>query len=376
MSRVSQVIYRRSGSRMLENMKGKRGLPVVEVEGKPFDMGEMSGRKCASRAKSYRASMAESIEYSTGVGWGKAVERAKAFLPYAEGFYPDFVEEIRGYASGAKMPFEDAFTMCCHELLSPLGFRGCTDMAFSGEATRDGNVLIGHNEDWSSDQLDTVVLLHAKPKGKPEFVTTAYAGLLPSSGMNSAGISLTGNALNPNDTRVGIPKVFPVRKALEARRIGEALVYAMPGDRASSYNNICSDGNGEIYSLEGSATDFGLIYAVDGHLVHTNHYTVEKMQRFEANPSVIACSIVRYSRASKLAEAMVGRATVETIAEAFRDHVNRPDSICRHVDPKLHRLDASETIFSVIFDLTNLEAHVLKGHPCEEGGYASFKFKG
>ncbi len=125
---------------MLENMKGKRGLPLVEVEGKPFDMGEMSGRKCASRAKSYRASMAESIEYSTGVGWGKAVERAKAFLPYAEGFYPDFVEEIRGYASGAKMPFEDAFTMCCHELLSPLGFRGCTDMAFSGEATRDGNV--------------------------------------------------------------------------------------------------------------------------------------------------------------------------------------------------------------------------------------------
>ncbi len=194
--------------------------------------------------------------------------------------------------------------------------------------------------------------------------------------MNSAGISLTGNALNPNDTRVGIPKVFPVRKALEARRIGEALVYAMPGDRASSYNNICSDGNGEIYSLEGSATDFGLIYAVDGYLVHTNHYTVEKMQRFEANPSAVACSIVRYSRASKLAKAMVGRATVETIAEAFRDHVNRPDSICRHVDQKLHRLDASETIFSVIFDLTNLEAHVLKGHPCEERWLRQLQVRG
>jgi len=356
-------------------MKAKSGLPVVEVEGKPFEMGEMAGRKCASRAKAYRASMAENIEYSTGMDWSKAVTRSRLFLPYAEGFYPDFVEEIRGYASGAKMPFEDAFTLCCHELLSPLGFKGCTDMAFSCDATLDGHVLIGHNEDWSSDQLDTVVLLHAKPKGKPEFVTTSYAGLLPSSGMNSAGISLTGNALSPNDTRIGIPKVFPVRKVLEARRIGEALEYAMPADRASSYNNICSDKNGEIYSLEGSATDFALIYALGGFLVHANHYTVEKMQRFETYPSGISCSIVRYARAMKLAESMVGRATVETIAEAFRDHVNRPDSICRHADPKLHRLDASETIFSVIFDLTASEAHVLKGHPCDNGGYASFKFE-
>ncbi len=357
-------------------MKAKSGLPVVEVEGKPFEMGEMSGRKCSSRAKAYKASIAENIEYSTGMPWAKAVERAKLYLPYAEGFYPDFVEEIRGYASGAKMPFVDAFTLCCHELLSPLGFKGCTDMAFSGEATLDGHVLIGHNEDWSSDQFDTVVLLHGKPKGKPEFVTTSYAGLLPSSGMNSSGISLTGNALNPNDTRLGIPKVFPVRKVLEARRIGEALEYAMPADRASSYNNICSDKNGEIYSLEGSATDFAVIYALEGFLVHTNHYTAEKMQRFEASPSGISCSIVRYSRATKLAESMVGHATVDTMAEAFRDHVNRPDSVCRHADPKLHRLDVSETIFSVIFDLTVREAHVLKGHPCDKGGYASFKFGG
>lgn len=356
-------------------MKGKCGLPVVEVSGKPFDMGRQAGRKCAKLAKAYRSSMAESIEHYTGMSWAKAVSRGKLYLPHAEAFYPDFVEEIRGYSEGAKVPFEDAFTLCCHELLSPMGFKGCTDVAANGDVTLEGDVLIGHNEDWSGDQLGAVVLLHAKPSKKPEFVTTAYAGLLPSSGMNSAGISLTGNALSPNDVRIGIPKVFPVRKVLEARRIGEALESAMPEARASSYNNICSDSNGEIYSLEGSATDFAVIYAHDGYLVHTNHYTADKMRRFEEDPNWTSCSTFRYHRAMRLIEGQLGMVTVETIASIFKDHVNRPGSICRHANPKVHPLEGSETIFSVVYDLTRLRAHVCRGKPCT-GRYDTFQLDG
>lgn len=353
-------------------MTRKNGLPVVEVRGKPFDMGKQAGTKCSKRAKAYRSAIAEAIEHTTGMPWTKAVARARMHLPHAESFYPDFVEEIRGYSEGAGMPFEDAFTLCCHELLSPIGFRGCTDVACNQDVTLEGDVLIGHNEDWSGDQLETVVLLHAKPSKKPEFITTSYAGLLPSSGMNSAGISLTGNALSPNDVRLGIPKVFPVRKVLECRRIGEALEAAMPDGRASSYNNICSDSNGEIYSLEGSATDCAVIYAHGGYLVHTNHYTADKMRRFEEDPSEVSCSTFRYHRASRLIEEQLGEVSVESIASIFKDHVNKPGSICRHPDPKVHRLDVSETIFSVIFDLTRLRAHVLKGKPCV-GKYEVFQ---
>lgn len=356
-------------------MTRKCGLPVVDVSGKPFDMGKQTGQKCGKLGKAYRSAMAESIEYYTGMSWAKAVARAKLYLPHAEAFYPDFVEEIRGYSEGAKMPFEETFALCCHELLSPLGFKGCTDVAANGDVTLEGDVLVGHNEDWSWDQLGMVVLLHAKPDKKPEFVTTAYAGLLPSSGMNSAGISLTGNALSPNDVRVGIPKVFPVRKVLETRRIGEALEAAMPEARASSYNNICSDSNGEIYSLEGSATDCAVIYAHDGYLVHTNHYTVDKMRRFEQDPTWTSCSIFRYHRATRLMQEQLGRVTVESITSIFKDHVNKPGSICRHADPKTHRLDVSETIFSVVFDLTRLRAHVCKGKPCT-GCYETFQLDG
>jgi isopenicillin-N N-acyltransferase-like protein len=352
-----------------------RTLPVVEASGKPFAMGKMIGKKCRTKALAYRKGIADSIKHSTGVEWPLAVRRAKDYLPYAEEFYPDFVEEIRGYAEGVGLPFEEMFALCCHELLSPLGFKGCTDMAVNGDVTQDGVVLAAHNEDWSSDALDTVVLLHAKPAGKPEFFSTSYAGLLPSCGMNSSGISLTGNALNPSDTRTGIPKVFPVRKVLEARRIGEALEFAMPAERASSYNNICSDKNGEIYSLEGSATDCGWIYAIDGYLIHTNHYVVPNMERFEADRNAISCSVFRYHRALRLLEDQIGAVTVESLKTILRDHVNRPGSICRHAAPGVHPLDVSETIFSIIYDLTHLEAHVLKGSPCS-AEYAKLALKG
>lgn len=355
-------------------MSKRTTLPLVEASGKPFEMGREIGRKCASRAVVYRKAIANSIAHSTGRDWNAATARARLHLPYAEEFYPDFVDEIRGYSEGAKMPFDDAFTMCAHELLSLGGFRGCTDIVANDHVTLDGNVLVAHNEDWSSDCVDTVVLLHAKPKGKPEFFTTSYAGLLPSCGMNSAGISLTGNALEPNDTRLGIPKIFPCRKVMEARRIGEALEYAMPAARASSYNNIVCDKNGEMYSLEGSATDCAWFYALDGYLVHTNHYTAERMLKFESAPSTTACSIFRYNRALRLVEDQLGSVSVDSLKGILRDHVNKPGSICRHADPGIHPLDISETIFSVIYDLSKLEAHVLKGSPCS-GEYVKFSLR-
>jgi len=359
---------------LASTMGRKSTLPLIEVSGKPFEMGRAIGRKCVRRAHSYKKEFMAAVEHSTRMKWDKAVEKGKLFLPHAEDFYPDYIEEIRGYAEGARLSFEETFAMCCHEFLSPWAGKGCTDIAVTGDVTEDSRVLAGHNEDFYTDMLDDVVLLHAKPKGKPEFFCTSYAGLCPSCGMNSAGISLTGNALEPNDERIGIPKSFPVRKVLEARRIGEALESAMPEGRASSYNNICSDKNGEIYSLEGSATDCAWIYAIDGYIVHTNHYTSDKMLRFESSPAALGCSIFRYNRALRLAEDQLGAVTVESLKSIFRDHVNKPSSICRHADPGVHRLDVSETIFSVIYDLTNLEAHVLKSKPCA-GEYAVFSLK-
>ncbi len=148
----------------------------------------------------------------------------------------------------------------------------------------------------------------------------------------------------------------------------------MPSGRASSYNNIVCDKNGEMYSLEGSATDYAALYADEGYLVHTNHYTAPHMRRFEAYPDSLSCSNFRYHRAGRLIEEQLGSITPSSIMNILRDHVNRPGSICRHPVPGVDPLDVSETIFSVIYDLTNLQAHVLKGKPCS-GEYVTHSLK-
>lgn len=355
-------------------MAKKSPLPLIVASGKPYDLGRAIGKKCSSKASLYKKGIAASIEHYTGYRWQRAVEKAKEYLPYAQEFNPNHIEEIEGYALGSKMPFDELFALSCHELLSPEGFKGCTDVVANGDVTKNKSVLAAHNEDWSFEALATVVLLHAKPKGMPEYFCTSYAGLVPSCGMNSAGVSITGNALNPNDMRLGIPKLFPAKKVLESRRIGEALESAMPGGRASSHNNIICDKNGEMYSLEGSATDCAALYAIDGYMVHTNHYTADRMRKFEAYPDSTSCSIFRYNRALRLIEDQLGEVDSESMKSILRDHVNKPGSICRHAEPKVHPLDVSETIFSVIFDLTNLQAHVLKGKPCS-GEYVTFSLK-
>ena len=82
-------------------MAKKGGLPVVEVSGKPYDMGKVAGRKCAAKGHAYKKAISEYIVYWMGASWQKAVDRAKLHLPFAEDFYPDFVDEIKGYADGA-----------------------------------------------------------------------------------------------------------------------------------------------------------------------------------------------------------------------------------------------------------------------------------
>ena len=54
----------------------------------------------------------------------------------------------------------------------------------------------------------------------------------------------------------------------------------------------------EVVNVEGSATDAELTDPDErGHLVHTNHYVWERMQRYEGDPDYVPHSDARYRRA-------------------------------------------------------------------------------
>ncbi len=338
-------------------------LPVFRARGPPRDVGEQLGERFADEAKRAVTIFRKELTWEKGATVDSAKRYGRKVLPRIEAWYPDFVEEMRGYAKGSGVPFDTLLAQWSGHSPSA-GLKGCTDVAVGPVATADGSVLAAHNEDYTPDYDGLVVPVHVAVEGKPAFFAMSYQGLFPTIGFNDLGFSLTGNAVSPNDVRVGIPKMFAPRRVLEARTLKEALESAMPAGRGSSFNNIVCSREGELYSMEGSATDFEALYGSGGWLVHTNHYVGERMRKYESDPQQKFCSILRYNRARKLLEPHLGRVTPETIMAIQRDHLSRPDSICRHENPADPEADRVKTLFGSILNLTKGEAYISGSTPC------------
>jgi len=351
-------------------------LRVVEVSGTSESMGAKLGDTCKDLAQVLMAALRARLKLvDMDLSRGRAL--ASKFLPYAEEYDPEYVEFLRAYAESSGIVFEDMFVHFC---LDEKGF--CTDMAVNGDVTSDGSVLSAHTEDWATDYAGNVVLIRARPKTGPRFLAMSLCGAEIDCGMNDEGISFTGNSLYQDDMRVGVPKMFNARRILASRSMGEAFSAAFPEKRASSYNhNICHK-SGEIFSIEASATDFHIIAGTEGWLVHTNHYLSDAMKKHETvftspsgrSPGTAPSTLLRYHRARRLLRASLGDVSIGTLKSIMEDHFNHPRSICCHVDENAKPDDRYATIFSIVFDLTRLEAHVCPTNPCT-GSYGTYSLR-
>jgi isopenicillin-N N-acyltransferase-like protein len=330
-------------------------------------MGAKLGEDCSDLAKGMMRLLKARLAL-IGMDMRRGRAMASRYLPYAEEYDPDYVDFLRAYAEAAGLEFDDLFAHFC---LDEKGF--CTDISVNGEVTADGcSVLSAHTEDWAPDYAGHVVLVRARPDSGPGFLALSLCGAEIDCGMNSEGISFTGNSVYPDDSRVGVPKMFNARRILASRSISDAFEAAFPEKRASSYNHNFCHKSGEMYSVEGSATDFSVIHGEDGWLVHTNHYLSERMSRHDRvfstpsgrSPGAAPSTLVRYHRARRLLRQSLGAVSVDVLKSILEDHFNYPRSICNHVDERLGIEDRSATIFSVIFDLSRLEAHVCPTNPC------------
>ncbi len=350
---------------------GDRCFREVFASGSHYQIGKTVGKQCRDQALKMERMFKRWMNAPGEMGFHKAVAYSRKSLPMTRQFYADSVEELEGYAEGTGISFDTIYAMSCDYPRQGRG-KGCTDICVNSEWTKDDVVYAVHNEDVGPYNQPFITIAHIRPKDEPAILAMNYGGIWPTAGMNSAGISLTGNALEPNDLRMGIPKGFPCRKVLRETSIYEALRASMPEGRGHSFNNIVCDSNGEIYSMEGSATAFDALYAEEGWLIHTNHYLSPKMWRFEANMHTRFSSIVRYNRARRLFKKELGKVEMSTFKRVLSDHVGYHESICRHPDPSLGELDQTKTIFSVAFDLMNKAAWICWGNPCE-GEYRKYE---
>jgi len=340
----------------------KDRIPIIHVKGSHYQVGYQIGTHMKKQLNELIQQSKDYVANKTDKEWKDIRAQSQLFLEYSKKYMPEYVEEIRGAADAAGIDLVDLFSDMCEEIYSKDFLRGCSDLIASGDVTSDGSVLAAHNNDTSPDIEKYAVVVHYQVDGEPEILAVGYGGLAISIGFNSAGISLTGNELSMNDMKIGVPRMLLCRKILAAGTIAEAIDAAIFQPRASNYNMVLTDDNGEIYSIEGSATDYEPIYATEGYLVHTNHYISPRMRKYELDPYDITSSLVRYNRADRLMKNNRGKISIEMLKKFLQDHVSRPKSLCRHGNNV-------KTTFSVIINLSTKTMFLARGNPCQAQYY-------
>ncbi|MBL8078104.1 MAG: hypothetical protein JNM55_09100 [Anaerolineales bacterium] len=342
--------------------------PLIEISGTHLAMGRQIGEAARHQVQNSIANAQVLINaaYNTlELTWEGAKLQARKYLPFAEERYPQYVDEMRGIAEGANVPFDEVVALNTMEAVTmdALHLTRCTSMAVNNDRTTNGHVLAAHNEDWIPEDESDVLIISAKPDKEPPFLAMTYGGLLCNVGFNAYGIAQLIDSVYPSDSRIGIPRLVVARAVLSSHRISGAMGRALVQHRAAGYNHLLIHESGEIYSIEVSARKFEILYSYDGIMVHTNHFLDPQMKLVEKDPEELLSSRVRYFRASRLIR-QTEKHSIESLQAIQKDHVNIPNSICNHNFSEKDPLDREKTINALTIDLTAREMHVAWGNPC------------
>lgn len=355
-------------------------FPYVELSGTHYEIGYQHGEFFKDTIhriiKDNASTLIEQIENKAHnkVTEKELHEFSERYMPYAQEYCPEMMEEIRGIADGAGVSFEDIFFINCHldmrdltyPFLSQEMMLGCTTFGASCTATRNGESIIAQTYDWGDIFQCGSALLRIKAIGEPEVLVFTIAGMVGCAGMNSNGIALVINRLVAKDSKPGVPYPFIIRKALMQVRIGNGIYSVTNANRSSGLFYLVGDLNGEMIGIECSAKDYYVFYADNDYIAHTNHYVSARMQPYAVYSKPLAGdTIMRLSTANSRLANKCGDIVVEDIMELMRDHTGQPNSICRHSNEYASELSRSKTIAAIIMDLRTRRMWFAAGNACD-----------
>ncbi len=344
-------------------------VPFITISGTHREMGQQIGearRENVRRSIENARQLLDEAYNELELTWEGALIQARKYVPFAQERYPQYVDEMAGIAEGAGVTFDELSMLTAMEAVTTdaLHLYRCTSIAVNEERTADGHVLAAHNEDWIPLDEEDVFVVRATPKHDPPYLAMTYGGLIPNIGFNAYGIAQLIDSVYPNDSRIGIPRLVVARAVLSSKTPGGAINRSLIPHRAAGYNHVIVHESGEIYNVEVSARRSSIRYNKEGYVVHTNHYLSPKMQEIESDPEELISSRIRYFRAERLLHQSESH-TIKSLQTIQKDHVNFPNSICKHDLGNEDPLDREKTVNALVIDLTAREMHIAWGNPCK-----------
>jgi isopenicillin-N N-acyltransferase-like protein len=354
---------------------------IIEATGTHREVGRQVGEAGRDIIAWGLDAYAERFEGLAGFSFAEAVERGSVYLRPAEDYVPQAVDQLRGMAEAANVPFAHLFALNCSEEFTCQADRNwpplehCTSFA----VVADGRPVAGHNEDWYPEEIEAQTIRIVRLTGrwdKAAYISAGPAYNLPITGVTAAGFSSAANTVYYRDERVGVPNNFLLNAVLGQPDLEHARDLIAAAPRARGSNHLLCDARGRVWDVETTGERWALL---DGSppppqaassqttalFVHTNHYVSPELAPGDASRS--EGSRLRRERATELLLVGLeeGVDLVELGKRVLSDHENAPLSICDHWEDDDPDPDQSVTTASMIWEPADGRVHVAGGQPCE-----------
>lgn len=295
-----------------------------------------------------------------------------------------FEDEIGGLAEGADVSHEDIVLL--NSQYDILLMRGdekvlqallCSAFAAWGNATSNGDLVAGHNDDGARFTDQFLVLLDASPKVGHDFCEPVIPGYLGYHAVaNDAGFCAFGNSLENGpvreEARIGTPIWVIFRHLAQfVNNVESAVQFLRDADTGTAFSFLLTDRGRNAAIVHRTPRDIVVIRPKEDYLVITNHALVDEVKPHLMLREAPSSTHFRFESMKKAVKGKLGKINERTGIEIMSTHYDSSvgeespsgNTPCRHYeyDGRL-----SGTCRSAVIKLgrRQLTLLVALGNPC------------
>lgn len=350
------------------------------LEGTPYQVGRQQGEALKNDEKR-AAYLTPTLPFLDGY----SRREAQMALDYFECYCPGLKKEIQGAADGFGVPVEEIAFLGGKNKVNGFssipvsepasgtnqarGGNSCSQLVVLPSSTTNGHLYAAQNTDFVPADLD-LRLCTTRVQGKPAHIGFSDMIFGRGGGINEYGLCVTTSWGAPMmwPPGEGLPYFAVVRALLDrCSNVVEALHALAAIPVAWCTNFIVSDPGGEAALVEVAGEDRAVKRigkdSSDRFLCATNHYTFPELHAYSTNRR--RESVTR----RQTIESRIGT-SVQVNKEMIRNLLSEPfpHGVCLH-----HYADGMGTLWSTIFDVTEIAVDVCFGAPSsDENQWRSF----
>jgi hypothetical protein len=359
-------------------------MPVVKINGNYRDMGTQHGSQTKKLIQRAVQHVWAAYPPLLNMNRSEISHDLEEYAANIEKLNAGFLDEMGGVADGASVSLEDiVFLNSQYDVLLMRGGEKamqnllCSAFAAWGDATKTGDLILGHNDDGARFTDQFLVLLDARPQAGHCFREPVIPGYLGYHAVvNDAGFCAVGNSLEKclveHEAKIGVPIWVIFRHLAQfANDVESAVQFLQTINTGTAFSFLLADRDQNAIIVHRSPENMVLIRPKQDYLVMTNHALSDEIKPHLVLRETPSSTHYRFESMQKAVKTRLGKIDDETGIGIMSTHYDTSigetnasgNTPCRHCEYE-GRLSGTCRSAVVKLGKRKLTLHVALGNPC------------